>query len=52
MRRRKLMLPPFHGDRMRAYEALIAEVTAAELAGWPPARRSRSTRACSRSRSR
>ena len=35
MRRRKLMLPPFHGDRMRAYEQLIADVTAAELAGWP-----------------
>ena len=32
LRRRKLMLPPFHGERMRAYEALIAEVTAAELA--------------------
>ena len=35
MRRRKLMLPPFHGERMRAYEALIAEVTAEEVARWP-----------------
>ena len=35
MRRRKLMLPPFHGDRMRAYEAMIAEVTGAEVASWP-----------------
>jgi len=35
MRRRKLMLPPFHGERMRAYESLIAEVTAQEVARWP-----------------
>jgi cytochrome P450 len=35
MYRRKLMLPPFHGDRMRAYEQLIADVTAAEAASWP-----------------
>jgi cytochrome P450 family 135 len=35
MRRRKLMLPPFHGERMRAYESMIAEVTEAAIAGWP-----------------
>jgi cytochrome P450 family 135 len=35
LRRRKLMLPPFHGERMRAYESVIAEATAAELATWP-----------------
>jgi cytochrome P450 len=35
MRRRKLMLPPFHGERMRAYESMIAEVTEATIAGWP-----------------
>jgi cytochrome P450 len=35
LRRRKLMLPPFHGERMRAYESLIAEVTAGEIASWP-----------------
>jgi cytochrome P450 len=35
MKRRKLMLPPFHGERMRAYEEAITEVTAAEIAGWP-----------------
>jgi cytochrome P450 family 135 len=35
MRRRKLMLPPFHGERMRAYESLIAEVTEAAIARWP-----------------
>ncbi len=36
LRRRKLMLPPFHGERMRAYEAAIAEVTEAEIAEWTP----------------
>jgi len=35
MRRRKLMLPPFHGERMRAYEAMIAEATEREVASWP-----------------
>ncbi len=35
LRRRRLMLPPFHGERMRAYEQTIAEVTAAEIAKWP-----------------
>jgi cytochrome P450 len=35
LRRRKLMLPPFHGERMRAYESLIAEVTAAEVDRMP-----------------
>jgi cytochrome P450 len=35
LRRRKLMLPPFHGERMRAYERTMAEVTAAEIATWP-----------------
>ncbi|MFL5869586.1 MAG: cytochrome P450 [Solirubrobacterales bacterium] len=35
LRRRKLMLPPFHGERMRAYESVIAEVTADEVARWP-----------------
>jgi cytochrome P450 len=35
LRRRKLMLPPFHGERMRDYESAIAEVTEDELAGWP-----------------
>ncbi len=35
MRRRKLMLPPFHGDRMRAYESVIAEATEREIERWP-----------------
>ena len=29
------MLPPFHGERMRAYEEAITEVAAAEIATWP-----------------
>src|SRR5262245_12372579 len=35
LRRRKLVLPPFHGERMRAYEQLIRETTSAEIASWP-----------------
>jgi len=33
--RRKLMLPPFHGARMRAYEATVREVVGREADGWP-----------------
>jgi cytochrome P450 len=33
--RRKLMLPPFHGERMRAYEATVREVVAREVDRWP-----------------
>ena len=33
--RRKAMLPAFHGERMRAFESLIADVTRAEIATWP-----------------
>src|SRR3954468_4095398 len=33
--RRKLMLPPFHGERMRAYEATVREVVERDVAGWP-----------------
>jgi cytochrome P450 len=32
--RRKVMLPPFHGDRMRAYEPVVAETTERELDNW------------------
>jgi cytochrome P450 family 135 len=35
LRRRKLVLPPFHGERMRAYEDLIREATRREIATWP-----------------
>ena len=33
--RRKLMLPPFHGDRMRAYEPVVREAAERESASWP-----------------
>jgi cytochrome P450 family 135 len=33
--RRKLMLPPFHGERMRSYESIVREVTERELDSWP-----------------
>ena len=33
--RRKLMLPPFHGERMRSYEPLVAELVEAEIERWP-----------------
>ena len=33
--RRKLMLPPFHGERMRAYEDIVREVAERDVATWP-----------------
>jgi cytochrome P450 len=33
--RRRLMLPPFHGERMRAYESMVREVVANDVAAWP-----------------
>jgi cytochrome P450 family 135 len=33
--RRRLMLPPFHGERMRAYEATVREVVARDVETWP-----------------
>src|SRR5215203_635313 len=41
LRRRKLVLPPFHGERMRAYEALIRQATRREIATWPRGRPAR-----------
>src|SRR5437660_1325433 len=35
LRQRKLLLPPFHGDRMRAYEGIFADVAAREVERWP-----------------
>lgn len=35
MRQRKLMLPAFHGDRMRSYQDLIEEITEASISDWP-----------------
>jgi cytochrome P450 len=34
MRRRKLLLPSFHGDRMRFYGTTIAEITRRTMAKW------------------
>jgi cytochrome P450 family 135 len=33
--RRKLMLPPFHGERMRSYEQTMNEIVSAEVDAWP-----------------
>ncbi|HEU4702684.1 MAG TPA: cytochrome P450 [Conexibacter sp.] len=35
MQQRKLLLPPFHGERLRAYDGLIAELAEREAASWP-----------------
>jgi cytochrome P450 len=35
MAQRKLMLPSFHGPRMRRYEAVMAEVAGREIERWP-----------------
>jgi cytochrome P450 len=35
LRQRRLMLPPFHGERMRSYGELIAEIAGRELDRWP-----------------
>jgi cytochrome P450 len=34
LRTRRLMLPPFHGERMQRYRAIIEEATRREIAGW------------------
>ena len=38
LRQRRLMLPPFHGERMEAHRATIAALAAAEVARWAPGR--------------
>jgi cytochrome P450 len=35
MRQRKLMLPPFHGERMRRYQEVMAEAAREEIERWP-----------------
>ena len=35
MQQRRILLPPFHGERVSAYRELIGEVTRTELASWP-----------------
>jgi cytochrome P450 len=48
MRQRKLLLPPFHGDRMREYAEVIVQATQRSMAEWPlgePMKLSERTRA-------
>jgi cytochrome P450 len=33
--RRRLMLPPFHGERLRAYESVIERIVSEEIDSWP-----------------
>jgi len=33
--RRRLMLPPFHGERMRSYEEAMTEIVGTEIDSWP-----------------
>jgi cytochrome P450 len=35
MRQRKLLLPPFHGERMREYEDVIVQATQRSMREWP-----------------
>jgi cytochrome P450 len=35
LHRRKLMLPPFHGERMRVYDDLMREIADAAIDTWP-----------------
>ena len=35
MQRRRVMLPPFHGERMRAYEDAVAAIVERDIQGWP-----------------
>jgi cytochrome P450 len=34
--RRKVMLPPFHGERMQAYEETVREIAVREIDSWQP----------------
>jgi cytochrome P450 family 135 len=48
LRQRKLLLPPFHGERMREYSDVIVEATRRSMAEWPlgePMKLSKRTRA-------
>jgi cytochrome P450 family 135 len=35
IRQRRLMLPPFHGERMRAYEAAMRDAADRQIESWP-----------------
>src|SRR4051794_15566901 len=34
--RRRVMLPPFHGERMQAYEETVRDIAVGEIESWPP----------------
>jgi cytochrome P450 family 135 len=36
LRQRRLLLPPFHGERMQRYRQIMEEATEREVAGWRP----------------
>jgi cytochrome P450 len=38
LRRRRLLLPPFHGPRLRRFEQLVRDQTVDELSRWPSGR--------------
>lgn len=38
IRERRMMLPPFHGERMHTYGRVMAEVADASIASWPKGR--------------
>jgi cytochrome P450 len=38
LRQRRLLLPPFHGERMASYAALMRDITEANVAAWPVGR--------------
>ena len=35
LRQRRLLLPPFHGERMRKYGEMMAEIAERQIAAWP-----------------
>jgi cytochrome P450 len=35
LQRRRLILPPFHGERLERYRGMFAEVAREQIAGWP-----------------
>ncbi len=38
LRRRRLLLPPFHGDAVRGYTQAVAQITSAAVRDWPRGR--------------
>src|SRR4051795_6469609 len=38
LRERRLLLPPFHGERVRRYRELVGEIAAGEIGRWPRGR--------------